>query len=275
MQIPTDNDIKFTYDPSEGTTQDVTATASTTITGYTIETSTDNKSWTATNKQTRSNNGAVYARLKDSTGQVGGVATGNVTNIDKNVPNATITLGGAGTVEANPTLYATVNHTDGESGVYLGKYILTTNGTEIGTDENNYQETFVSNGQQIEMLLPSEGEHYIHVLTIDNAGNKKETISKKVNLLIKSHTHSDECYKTCPGTIISRDEPHYFERDGRIVLGAGIKCNTCDFAGFTTSNIHSEDYVLNWYNNNLGRKCGKQSLICTKDESSISYEISY
>lgn len=125
------------------------------------------------------------------------------------------------------------------------------------------------------MALLSEGEYYIHVLTIDKAGNKRETISKKVNLVIKSHTHSDECYKTCPGTIVSRNEPYYFDRDGRRVLGAGIKCNTCDFAGFTTSNTHSEDYVLNWYKNNLGRKCGKQSLICTKDESSISYEISY
>ena len=182
--------VSFTYSPSGWTNGNVTATASTTASGYTIETSTDNKAWTATNKQTRSNNGAVYVRLKDSTGQVGGVATGNVTNIDKTAPNATISLSGAGTVTSNPTIYATVNHTDDVSGVKTRKYVLNTSGGAIGTNESSYTGTFNGNNQQVGMALSSIGNYYIHVLTIDNAGNKKETISQQIRLNANRHVHT-------------------------------------------------------------------------------------
>ncbi len=79
--------VTFAYNPSDWTRGNVITTVNTTTSGYTLETSLNNSSWSATNQQTRSDNGPVYARLKDSTGQVGGVATGNVTNIDKTVPS--------------------------------------------------------------------------------------------------------------------------------------------------------------------------------------------
>ena len=208
--------VSFTYSPSGWTNGNVTATASTTASGYTIETSTDNKAWTATNKQTRSNNGPVYVRLKDSTGQVGGVATGNVTKIDKNAPSATISLSGAGTVTSNPTIYATVNHTDDASGVKTRKYVLNTNGGTIGTDEASYTGTFNENNQQVGMALSSIGNYYIHVLTIDNAGNKKETISKQIRLTGNRHNHSGSssgggCYTS----------PVYHQHTGNSTSGGG------------------------------------------------------
>ncbi len=188
----------FTYEPNIWTNGNVIATAKPSISGYTIETSKDNKTWTATNKQTRSENGAVYVRLKDSTGQVGGVATGNVTNIDKIAPSATIALSGAGTVTVNPKVGATVQHQDEASGVNIMKYVFNKNSTQIGTDEENYSGTFYSNGEKIEIALPSEegsdGGYYIHVLTVDNAGNKTESISKTINYTVSKHTHVNSCY---------------------------------------------------------------------------------
>ena len=194
--------VKFTYNPSTWTNKDVVATAKATVGGYTIETSTDNKAWTAINKQTRSTNGPVYVRLKDSTGQVGGVATGNVTNIDKELPKATIALSGAGTVASNPKITATITHIDNESGVKTRKYIFNSNGENIGTDENNYDMILNSNMETVEIPLEQNGKYYLHVLTTDNAGNKKETISNMITLTANVHEHTGDatngggCYVT-------------------------------------------------------------------------------
>ena len=182
--------VTFTYNPNTWTNGNVTATASPTTTGYTIETSTDNSSWSVTNQQTRSSNGPVYVRLKDSTGQVGGVATGNVTKIDKNVPSATISLSGAGTVTSNPKVGATISYSDNESGVKTRKYVLNTSGAELGTDEASYTGTSSGDTQSVEFPLSSAGNYYVHVLTIDNAGNKKETISQQITLTNNSHKHT-------------------------------------------------------------------------------------
>ena len=231
--VPTPT-VTFTYNPNTWTNGNVTATASTTASGYTIETSTDNKAWTATNKQTRSNNGAVYVRLKDSTGQVGGVATGNVTNIDKNAPSATIALSGAGTVTSNPTIYATVNHTDDASGVKTRKYVLNTNGGAIGTDEASYTGTSNGDTQSVEFPLSADGSYYVHVLTIDNAGNKNETISQAITLQQNSHKHTGNsssgggCY-TQEIVHTHTNACYTVQYCGGYIGGEGIThCGTCD-----------------------------------------------
>ncbi len=77
----------FSYNPSSWTNGNVIATASTTVTGFTLQTSKDRTNWSSTATQELTNNSEkIYARLWDGTNG-GSYATGNATNIDKLAPN--------------------------------------------------------------------------------------------------------------------------------------------------------------------------------------------
>ena len=109
---------KFTYSPSGWTNTNVVATASTDVTGYTIQTSLDGKTWTSTSSQTLTSNGKVYARLWDGE-DAGGMLTGNVTAIDKVAPVINTNLNISNVTTKSLTLNITA--TDSNSG--LGKII--------------------------------------------------------------------------------------------------------------------------------------------------------
>ena len=109
---------KFTYSPSGWTNTNVVATASTDVTGYTIQTSLDGKTWTSTSSQTLTSNGKVYARLWDGE-DAGGMLTGNVTAIDKVAPVINTNLNISNVTTKSLTLNITT--TDANSG--LGKII--------------------------------------------------------------------------------------------------------------------------------------------------------
>ena len=86
--IPTpvrDANILFTATPTTKTSQDVIVTVSTTIQGFTLQTSTDGKTWGTTNPLTFTANGTAYARLWDGN-NASAVATTNITNKDKLAP---------------------------------------------------------------------------------------------------------------------------------------------------------------------------------------------
>ena len=101
-------------------------------------------------------------------------------------------------IEINPTeamvgdiITAKVTHTDNESGVNasISKWIFNTNAGEIGTEDSSYvgteegtYGTFTKNEEELQIKARAEGEYYLHVLTVDKAGNKKETISEKVEV---------------------------------------------------------------------------------------------
>ena len=110
---------KFTYSPNGWTNTDVVATASTDVTGFTIQTSLDGQNWSNTPIQTLSANGPVYARLWDGT-NAGGMLTGNVTKIDKTAPTFTVnaTSGGIGSNGAI-SFSNVVEKESGISGYYI------------------------------------------------------------------------------------------------------------------------------------------------------------
>ena len=93
--------------------------------------------------------------------------------------DAGISLSGTSTTTAG-SVTATVTLKDNESGVNAtaSKWTYNTNSGNIGTNESSYNNTFSSNGQTIQLKATTAGTYYLHVLTVDNAGNKKETISK-------------------------------------------------------------------------------------------------
>ena len=87
IPTPTAGDnLIFTPSTSGWTNSNVTVKVSTTVTGYTLQTSTDGKTWGTTNPLSYSTNGTAYARLWDGN-NASAVATTNITNIDKTAPS--------------------------------------------------------------------------------------------------------------------------------------------------------------------------------------------
>ena len=123
----------------------------------------------------------IFARLTDGK-NYGGEAS--ITILDTVIPqDARISLSGTSTTTAG-NVTATVTLKDNESGVNAtaSKWTYNTNSGNIGTNESSYNNTFSSNGQTIQLKATTAGTYYLHVLTVDNAGNKKETISSTVTV---------------------------------------------------------------------------------------------
>ena len=127
------------------------------------------------------NGDIIYARLYD------GTSSGKYANIevrDDIVPTATIKLSGTA-VEIGKPLTAEVAQTDNESGINISqtKWVFNTEAGNIGTEASKYTGgTFTRTPETITLLTTAGGTYYLHVLTVDNAGNKKEVISEKIEI---------------------------------------------------------------------------------------------
>ena len=146
-------------------------------------------------------NETIAIRLWDGINETSRMAV-SVDKIDKTKPvDATITISGTTTQTTLPvTLSATVTHTDKESGIAITscKYVINTSSSEIGTTASSYTGgTFSSNGENITISLNAVGSWYLHVLSVDNAGNAKETIKGPITIAANSHTHVSGCTKKC------------------------------------------------------------------------------
>ena len=127
------------------------------------------------------NGDIIYARLYD------GTSSGKYANIevrDDIVPTATIKLSGTA-VEIGKPLTAEVVQTDNESGININqtKWVLNTEAGNIGIEASKYTGgTFTKTSETITIPTTTGGTYYLHVLTVDNAGNKKEIISEKIEI---------------------------------------------------------------------------------------------
>ena len=198
--------VKFTYSPSGWTNKDVTATASTTVTGFTLQTSKDGSNWSSTATQTYSSNGKIYARLWDGT-NYGGTATGNFTNIDKTPPTVSTALKSTSTSINSVAL--SVGITDTNSG--LGKidwYYGTTNNptTKAGTTSITAMNTSATGPTTAQTKtytvtgLSLGTTYYFKAIAYDVAGNQVSStvISAKTSNPTAgdiSYTPSDSSWK--------------------------------------------------------------------------------
>ena len=163
----TEADIKFTYkvdgkeiNKETWTNKDVTVTASTEITGYTIQTSKDGQTWSDETSQTFSENGEMYVVLYDGK-NYGGSATGNIINIDKEAPTINSLTQGETTTSS---IQVSASATDTKSGV--NKYRYSSDG---GTTWSDYT---TSTTYKLENLTKGFGCSYpIAVEVSDKAGN--------------------------------------------------------------------------------------------------------
>ena len=170
--------VKFTYSPSGWTNKDVTATASTTVTGYTLQTSKDGKTWESKATQIYSSNGTIYARLWDGT-NFGATATGNFTNIDKTAP--TVSTGLKTTSSGTNSVALSIGVADANSG--LGKidwYYGTTNNPTIkaGTTSITAMNTSATGPRTAQTKtytvsgLTAGTTYYFKAIVYDVAGNR-------------------------------------------------------------------------------------------------------
>ena len=124
----------------------------------------------------------VYARLVQGTNY--GEEASTTVKDEQKPQKASINLSSA-SIETGASVTATVTHIDNESGpnITASKYIWNTSSTELGEDASRYTEgTFDSNGQEISKTMSAEGTYYLHVLTIDKAGNATETVSDAITV---------------------------------------------------------------------------------------------
>ena len=127
------------------------------------------------------NGDKIYARLYD------GVSSGDFANVevaDMEEPNVVIKFNET-TLETTDELTAEVTQTDEGSGVNITqtKWVFNTEAGEIGEEAASYTGgTFSKTPQTITLSTETAGTYYLHVLTIDNAGNKKEAISNPVTI---------------------------------------------------------------------------------------------
>lgn len=195
------SNTNFSYSPANWTRENVNVTITTTITDYTLQYSLNGTDWiNYTEAITKKENGPIYARVVDTTGQTAkGHATGNVANIDRVGPNNftptatrtmhTITISGS-TTDVPKT------STNGCSGVNA-YYFSSDNGKNWvgGTTSTSY--TFKELNQ---------GTIYsVKMKAIDKAGN--EVITGTVN--IKTLAGVPEFTYTGTYEIVNDDDTPY------------------------------------------------------------------
>ena len=168
---------KFTYSTTNWTNGNVTATASTTTGGYSIQTSTDASNWSTNASISRSSNGKVYARLWDGK-NAGGYLTGNISNIDKtNISISSFTASPSSTIATVATLSTTVNDANSGLSTIVWQWGTTTNygssSTSTYTTKNGatagttgaVTKTFSLTG------LSASTTYYVKMIAYDVAGN--------------------------------------------------------------------------------------------------------
>lgn len=206
------------------------------------------------------NNDIINVRLTDGT-NIGDYASLNI--IDNVLPeDAVITLSGEGTVTQNPTVTARIKQVDNQTGVNItgSKWILNTSSELLGENPDNYTGgSFSSEEEEINLPLSDAGTYYLHILTVDNAGKAKETISQAINMTVNIHnhtgsstsgggcytipvyhTHGSSCYATCTvtksGCITGIDK-----NDNYITCSATITHSSCGQGTIGSSHTHLDD----------------------------------
>ena len=184
-----ETDIDFILTPSGYTTGNVTVEIKLKIEiqGFVLQYSRDGENWNNyTEEITYTENGPIYARLINRLEETGQVASKEINKIDKKPPKAEISLDHP-TVEVGDTITATVIQSDeGDSGVNITKCkwgYTTTDIKTLGENPSSYTGGYFKEGQtKIQLNIPTLGTYYLHILTVDNAGNSEETISNVITI---------------------------------------------------------------------------------------------
>ena len=242
-----EGDITFSYNPESMTNKEVEVTITKNVEeNYTIEYSKyDTNNWEEyVSPVIMEKNGAIYARLKNSSGSSESYATGNVTNIDKLPPNEPSVQ--IGEVTEN-SITVTANSTDktatseyANSGIQ-GYQFSKDNGTswEPSTVQASVSHTFTN--------LTEDTEYQIKVKAIDNAGN--ETITANAT------SQKTESSGISAGDLVNEDKSNLYGSEVK-----GYECSSSETINkwlilyVDSENIYliADDYIPYGYNIPIG-----------------------
>ena len=183
---------KFVYDTETQNVAkvEVTIEIDASISGYTVQynivensdTSTNWVDYTAGSTIEVRKNITIYGRIIDkTTNEVGYKFSGKISTIDETAPQAaTITFDKTET-DVNQIIQATVTQNDLESGIDITKckYIVNQSGDKIGEAHTSWDTAaaFTQATETLDITQANNGLYYLHVLSVDNAENRLETVS--------------------------------------------------------------------------------------------------
>ncbi len=183
---------KFVYDTETQNVAkvEVTIEIDASISGYTVQynivensdTSTNWVDYTAGSTIEVRKNITIYGRIIDkTTKEVGYKFSGKISTIDETAPQAaTITFDKTET-DVNQIIQATVTQNDLESGIDITKckYIVNQSGDKIGEAHTSWDTAaaFTQATETLDITQANNGLYYLHVLSVDNAENRLETVS--------------------------------------------------------------------------------------------------
>ena len=158
----------------------------------------------------------IYARLVDANNNGGKSLKTTIADITN--PEEAKIIFDNNPIDAGTQINVTVIQTDNQSGVNISKckWVCTDNKEEIGTDDSKlekYTEKFENESGVIPLREDVKGTFYIHVLTEDNVGNRKETISEELTVILNNITLK---FNTMGGNSISDETRTYGEEYGKL-----------------------------------------------------------
>ena len=237
--IPTlvkDDNVTFSSTPSGWTNGTVSVKVTTNVSGYTLQVSSDNKSWQDGNTITRSTNGQVYARL--AYGEfTGGAATYNVSNIDKTAPTVELSQNGGSYVmptSGNATIKTTITAKDtGGSNLNKLQYAWSQSNTSEPTEWTTFY-----NEQEIEKSdITEPGTWYLWTNVTDMAGNRATSIKISSAFEIKSNTANEN-------KITFEIEPKEWT-NGEVTVTPKYGANLTKNKTLTSTGAQGTDYIIN------------------------------
>ena len=184
-----EGDITFKLNPSGYTNTDVTVeiTANIDIGKNMIQYSKGGTTWEKySTAVTFEKNETIYARLINELDEIGGTATKPIDKIDKGDPNqATISFSPA-SIDTDTEITATVTQSDnGVSGVDMTKckWVYTDSSTSLEKNESKFTGGFFKENQtEVKTTITTPGTYYLHILTVDKAKNKTETVKGPITV---------------------------------------------------------------------------------------------
>ena len=165
------NAINISYTPSYWTNRDVTVTIKALVSGYELQyskTGNSNDWHTYTSPVLMKENGIIYARLVDTSGNHGDYATSNISNIDKNPPTSSYTLSKSGDTDGEVTI--NINASDGYQESGIGSITNTT--YENITKLSMYTYTVTQNGTYTFEIKDVAGNAITQTVTVNNIVKK-------------------------------------------------------------------------------------------------------
>ena len=200
----TDANTTITKSPNDWTTQEVTATVTTTEKNYALQTKKDNGEWQTTNSQKYTENGTIYARLWDGT-NAGEEIYKPITNIDKTAPIATnIEIKNVTPAGYDVYVYGVK---DNGSGVNRVQFPTWTEAKGQDDIQPNWQTGESSKGTKqadgttwvyhvnITDHKTEAGEYNTHIYAYDNLGNGKCIGTQKVTIPMVKITYDENYVK--------------------------------------------------------------------------------